>query len=93
MERARSIYNQWVANETLEDFALRFTARRARRWPASRVANTALGSFSFLALEAIGGALAVSHGFANALVAIGLVGLVLFLTGLPIALHAARAIF
>lgn len=48
--RARRIYNQWVANETLEDFALRFTARRARRWSAGRVANTAIGSISFLAL-------------------------------------------
>ena len=29
-ERRR--YNRWVANETMEDFALRFTARRARSW-------------------------------------------------------------
>ena len=49
-------YNRWVANETKEDFALRFTAFRARRWSYGRVANTAIGSISFLALEAIGAA-------------------------------------
>ena len=52
--RIRREYNQWVANQTLEDYALRFTARSARKWSAARVANTALGGISFLALEAIG---------------------------------------
>jgi signal transduction histidine kinase/CheY-like chemotaxis protein/purine-cytosine permease-like protein len=89
--RQRRTYNQWVANETLEDFALRFTARRARRWSVGRVANTAIGSISFLALEAIGGAITLSYGFDNAVIAIMLVGAVLFLTGLPIAYHAAKA--
>ena len=37
-----SQYNQWVANQTLEDYALRFTAKSARRWSAARVANTCL---------------------------------------------------
>ena len=45
-----------VGNETLEDYSLRFTAKSARRWSSFRVANTALGAISFLALEAIGGA-------------------------------------
>ena len=30
--REKRTYNRWVADETMEDFALRFTARRARRW-------------------------------------------------------------
>ena len=88
--RARRTYNRWVANETLEDFALRFTARRARKWSAARVANTSIGSISFLALEAIGAALTLSYGFANAVTAILVVGTILVLTGLPIAYHAAR---
>jgi len=88
---ARRTYNQWVANETLEDFALRFTARRARRWSAGRVANTAIGSISFLALEAIGGTLTLIYGFDNAALAIVLVGIILFITGLPISYHAAKA--
>jgi purine-cytosine permease-like protein len=87
--RARRTYNKWVANETLEDFALRFTARRARRWSMGRVANTAIGSISFLALEAIGAALTLSYGFDNAIPAILTVGAILFLTGLPISYHAA----
>jgi hypothetical protein len=39
--RVRRNYNQWVANQTLEDYALRFTAKTARRWSSLRVANTA----------------------------------------------------
>ena len=89
--RFRRTYNQWVANETMEDFALRFTARRARKWSYGRVANTAIGSISFLALEAIGAALTLSYGFDNAVVAILVVGALMFLTGLPISYHAARA--
>ncbi len=89
--RVRRTYNQWVANETLEDFALRFTARRARRWSSGRVANTAIGSISFLALEAIGGAITLTYGFVNAVAAILAVGLVLALTALPIAYHAAKS--
>ena len=88
--RERRRYNQWVANETLEDFALRYTARRARRWSYARVANTALGSISFLALEAIGGAITLSYGFDTAITAIMLVGAVLFLTGFPISYYAAK---
>ena len=88
--RERRRYNQWVADETLEDFALRFTARRARRWSYGRVANTALGSISFLALEAIDGAITLSYGFDTAITAIMLVGAVLFLTGFPISYYAAK---
>ncbi len=90
IQRIRRTYNQWVANETLEDFALRFTAERARKWSAPRVANTALGSISFLALEAIGAAITLSFGFANAAAAILCVGALIFLTSLPISYYAAR---
>jgi len=88
--REKRTYNRWVANETMEDFALRFTARRARRWSYARVANTAIGSISFLALEAIGAALTLTYGFDIAIVAIMVVGALLFLTGLPISYYAAR---
>ena len=87
--RVRRNYNQWVANQTLEDFALRFTAKSARRWSSSRVANTAIGAISFLALEAIGGTITVNYGFTNATSAILLVGALIFLTGLPIAYYAS----
>jgi signal transduction histidine kinase/CheY-like chemotaxis protein/purine-cytosine permease-like protein len=88
--RIRREYNQWVANETLEDYSLRFTAKSSRRWSPFRVANTALGGISFLALEAIGGAIAINYGFVNSAWAILIVGLIIFLTGLPISYYAAR---
>ncbi|WP_237478755.1 hybrid sensor histidine kinase/response regulator [Lichenibacterium dinghuense] len=86
----RRDYNRWVADETLEDFALRFTAKGARRWSSSRVGQTALGAISFLALEAIGGSVTLTYGFSNVLAATLVVGAVLFLTGLPISFYAAR---
>ncbi len=88
--RIRREYNQWVANQTLEDYALRFTAKSARRWSAIRVANTALGGISFLALEAIGATITMSYGFANAVAAIVLVGALIFAAGVPISYYAAR---
>ena len=86
----RREYNAWVANETIEDYALRFTPRRYRKWSELRVANTAFGAVSFLALEAIGATIALRYGFTNALCAVLFVGLITFLTGLPIAYYAAR---
>ncbi|MDO6783855.1 ATP-binding protein [Neptunomonas phycophila] len=88
--RTKRSYNRWVANQTLEDYALRFTAKDARRWSTARVSNTALGAISFLALEAIGGSLTLSYGFENALAAILVVCAIIFLTGLPISYYAAR---
>ncbi|WP_417565474.1 ATP-binding protein [Marinobacter sp.] len=88
--RVRRSYNQWVANQTLEDYALRFTAKSARRWSAARVSNTALGAISFLAMEAIGGSITLHYGFDNAVAAILAVSLVIFLTAIPISYYAAR---
>ena len=88
--RIRREYNQWVANQTLEDYALRFTAKASRRWSALRVANTALGGVSFLALEAFGGTITIAYGFANAIPAIAIVSVLLLLTALPISFYAAR---
>ncbi len=90
IDRVRRQYNQWVANQTLEDYALRFTAKSARRWSASRVANTALGAISFLALEAIGGTITLNYGFTNSVAAIAVVSAIIFFCGLPIAYYAAK---
>ena len=87
--RVRRNYNQWVANQTLEDYALRFTAKTARRWSSLSVANTAIGAVSFLALEAIGGSITVNYGFVNGSAAILVVGTLILLTSLPIAYYAA----
>jgi signal transduction histidine kinase/purine-cytosine permease-like protein/DNA-binding NarL/FixJ family response regulator len=90
IDRVRRQYNQWVANQTLEDYALRFTAKSARRWSAARVANTALGAISFLALEAIGGTITLNYGVTNSTAAILVVSVIIFCCGLPIAYHAAK---
>ena len=87
--KVRRDYNRWVADETLEDYALRFAPKGFRRWSPSHVANTAFGAVSFLALEAIGAALALNYGFVNTLWAIVAVSVVIFLTSLPIAYQAA----
>jgi signal transduction histidine kinase/CheY-like chemotaxis protein len=88
--KIRRDYNNWVASETMEDYALRFTPQRFRRWSEWRVANTAFGAASFLILEAVGATLLVQYGFANAFWAILMTGLVIFLAGLPISVYAAR---
>jgi signal transduction histidine kinase/CheY-like chemotaxis protein len=87
--RERRQYNQWVASQTLEDYALRYTPARARR-SAFRVGNTALGPISFLACEAIGGAITIAYGFSNAVSAIVAFSILMFLIGLPIAYYAAK---
>jgi signal transduction histidine kinase/purine-cytosine permease-like protein len=74
----------------MEDYALRFAPRSFRKWSNSRVAATAFGSVSFLALEAIGGAITIAYGFTNVLWAVLTVGVVVFLTALPICYYAAR---
>ncbi len=86
----RRSYNKLVANEMMEDFALRFTAKKARKWSLNKVAGTALGIVSFLVLEAIGGAATINFGFINVAWAILSVVLVVFLTGTPISYYAAK---
>ncbi|ROH86166.1 response regulator [Pseudomethylobacillus aquaticus] len=88
--KIRRDYNTWVANETLEDFALRFTPRSFRKWSIFRVSNTAFGAISFLVLEAIGGTIAINYGFINAFWAILAVSMIIFMTGLPISYYAAK---
>ena len=88
--KVRRDYNSWVASETLEDYALRYTPQRFRKWSEWRVANTAFGAASFLILEAVGATLLVQYGFANAFWAILATGLIIFLAGVPISVYAAR---
>lgn len=89
--KVRRDYNSWVARETLEDYALRFTPRSFRRWSVWRVAQTAFGgAASFLVLEAIGATMLVQAGFVNAFWAILATGLIIALAGWPISVYAAR---
>lgn len=53
--KVRPDYNSWVARETMEDYALRFTLRSFRKWSELLVANTAFGA-----------TLLAQYGFINA---------------------------
>jgi signal transduction histidine kinase/purine-cytosine permease-like protein len=88
--RARRSYQAWVANETMEDYSLRYAARSFRKWSPFTISNTALGGISFLALEAIGGTITLSYGFVNAFPAIIAVSVIVFITNLPIAYYSSR---
>ena len=89
--KVRRDYNSWVARETLEDFALRYTPGAFRKWSIWQVANTAVGgAASFLVLEAVGATMMVQAGFLNAFWAILASSLVIFLAGWPISIYAAR---
>ena len=88
--KVRRDYNTWVGNETLEDYALRYTPLRFRRWSVWWVAHTAFGASSFLILEAVGATLLVQHGAVNAFWAIAATGVLIALAGTPISVYAAR---
>lgn len=87
---ARRVYSRYVANQTLEDYSLRYTAKSARKRSALTVSNAALGSISFLALEVIGANIAVFYGLNHLLLAL-LVGMpLIFLISWPIAFYAVK---
>lgn len=88
--RSRRIYNRLVANQTLEDFSLRYTASSARQRSHWVVAGTALGSISFLALEFIGAIGAINYGFNHLLIALLIFIPVAFIINLPISWYAAK---
>ena len=89
--KVRRDYNAWVASESLEDYALRFTPRSFRKWSEWRVAHTALGgAASFLVLEALGATLLLQFGFINTFWAVLATAAIIFAAGLPISVYAAR---
>src|ERR1700749_3404362 len=88
--KLRRDYNSWVAQESLDDYALRYTPQSFRKWSEARVANTAFGAASFLVLEAVGATLLVQCGFLNGFWAVLATGLIIALACWPIAVYAAR---
>jgi len=83
-------YNQLIADESIEDYSLRYAPRSFRKWSELLIANTAIGSISFLALEAIGASIAIHYGFTTAFWAILTSSLIIFFTAIPISYYAAR---
>lgn len=77
-------------SETLEDYTLRFAPRSYRRWGPGVVATSALGGIAYLADFAIGANIGMAYGTASALWGIAIAAAVIFLTGIPLAIYAAR---
>lgn len=79
-----------ASRETLEDYTLRFAPRTYRRWTPAVVGASALGGIAYMADFSIGAGIGLTHGTGNALAAIGLAAVVIFVTGLPLAYYSAR---
>ncbi|MFI0509881.1 purine-cytosine permease family protein [Streptomyces sp. WSLK1-5] len=79
-----------AVKETLEDYTLRFAPRSYRRWTPMVVATTALGGIAHMADFSIGAGIGLAHGTGNALVAIAVAAVVIFVTGFPLAYYGAR---
>uniref|UniRef100_UPI00355808B9 purine-cytosine permease family protein n=1 Tax=Streptomyces corallincola TaxID=2851888 RepID=UPI00355808B9 len=79
-----------ATRETLEDYTLRFAPRGYRRWKPMIVATTALGGIAYMADFSIGAGIGLTHGTGNALVAIAVAAVVIFVTGIPLAYYGAR---
>ncbi|MER6030713.1 allantoin permease [Streptomyces sp. NPDC001851] len=79
-----------AVRETLEDYTLRFAPRSYRRWTPMVVATTALGGIAYMADFSIGAGIGLAHGTGNALVAIAVAAMVIFITGFPLAYYGAR---
>ncbi|RKE23528.1 cytosine permease [Streptomyces sp. TLI_171] len=79
-----------ATKETLEDYTLRFAPRSYRRWTPMVVATTALGGIAYMADFSIGAGIGLTHGTGNALVAIAVAAVVIFVTGFPLAYYGAR---
>ncbi|MEU8896984.1 hypothetical protein [Nocardia sp. NPDC048505] len=79
-----------AANETLEDYTLRFAPRSYRKWSPAVVGISALGGIAYLADFAIGANIGIAHGTGNALLGIAVFAIVVMLTGFPLAYYAAR---
>ncbi|MFJ9945325.1 purine-cytosine permease family protein [Streptomyces erythrochromogenes] len=79
-----------AVKETLEDYTLRFAPRSYRRWTPMVVATTALGGIAYMADFSIGAGIGLAHGTSNALLAIAVAAVVIFVTGLPLAYYGAR---
>ena len=86
----RREYSSLVTNDTVEDHSLRYSPATFRKWSEFTVFNTAIGSISFLALEAIGASIAISYGFQNAFWGILVASILIFILGAPICYYVAK---
>lgn len=78
-------YARLAADESREDYSLRYAPHSFRRWSPSTVAGTALGGIAYLADFAIGASIVFTYGFTSGLASILAAAAIIFLTGIPIA--------
>jgi len=94
--KVRRHYNKWVADQTMEDYALRYTSRhdssskQGHAMSIERVGHTALGATAFLALEGLAAVITLAYGFTNAIASLFAVMAVFFVTGFPIVYYSAK---
>ncbi|MFD8980669.1 purine-cytosine permease family protein [Streptomyces sp. NPDC059564] len=81
----RRNYAKLAADESREDYSLRYAPHAFRRWSPVSVAGTALGGIAYLADFAIGASIVFAYGFTSGAAAILAAAAVIFLTGIPIA--------
>ncbi|MET8745710.1 hypothetical protein [Streptomyces sp. NPDC004728] len=86
---ARS-YAKLAADESREDYSLRYAPHSFRRWSPATVAGTALGGIAYLADFAIGASIVFTYGFTSGLASILAAATIIFLTGVPIARACAK---
>ncbi|MFG2521648.1 purine-cytosine permease family protein [Streptomyces sp. NPDC048527] len=86
----RRSYAKLAADESREDFSLRYAPHAYRRWSPTMVASTALGGIAYLADFAIGASIVFTYGFTSGLASILCAATIIFLTGIPIARACAK---
>ena len=86
----RRSYAKLAADESREDYSLRYAPHSFRRWSPSMVAGTALGGIAYLADFAIGASIVFTYGFTSGLASILAAAAIIFITGIPIARACAK---
>lgn len=90
VDPSRRQYNKWVANESIEDYALRYSPAGFRKWTPAVIGTTMIGTNSALSYEAIGALLLLDYGYTNAIWAMVFAAVIIFAVGLPICHYSAK---
>jgi purine-cytosine permease-like protein len=90
VDARRRQYNKWVATESIEDYALRYSPSSFRKWSPAVIGTTMIGTNSALSYEAIGALLLLDFGYSNALWAMVFAAVIIFAVGLPICHYSAK---
>ena len=90
VDATRRQYNKWVATESIEDYALRYSPSSFRKWSPAVIGTTMIGTNSALSYEAIGALLLLDYGYSNAILAMVFAAIIIFAVGLPICHYSAK---